>query len=223
METKIVALIIGLVMVASLASAIETEVGTGLYAGMGNDSNASVRFEAWVSMNDSDNDTMNEDNDSMNAGVSGDVDLDIFDDNTGGSIITVTSPTSAMVNGGNGEFEVLVRSDLSLDVENDRLVVYYEDETRQTLQVTPQEAVARAEMEVGGSCMEDCEVEIDRESEAQGDILVYEVEVQKQTRVLGLWDAQMDIGTRIDAQTGAVLDIDRPWWAFLASETSVNT
>lgn len=46
---------------------------------------------------------------------------------------------------------------------------------------------------------------------------VYEVMIQKQSRFLGIFKKNMNIKASVDAETGEV-KVDKPWWAFLASE-----
>jgi Spy/CpxP family protein refolding chaperone len=48
--------------------------------------------------------------------------------------------------------------------------------------------------------------------------LRYEMKVEKRARILGFLRARMDIETEVDAETGEVLEVRRPWWAFIAVE-----
>ncbi len=45
---------------------------------------------------------------------------------------------------------------------------------------------------------------------------IYEIKVQKQTRILGLFKTRMPIQVQVDAETEDVLNINKPWWAFLS-------
>ncbi len=47
----------------------------------------------------------------------------------------------------------------------------------------------------------------------------YEVQAQKEARVLGLFRTKMNVQAQIDAETGEVIQSKKPWWAFLASES----
>jgi hypothetical protein len=51
----------------------------------------------------------------------------------------------------------------------------------------------------------------------------YELERERPAKVLGLFRAKMKVRARVDAETGDVLDIKKPWWAFLASEPEEET
>lgn len=46
---------------------------------------------------------------------------------------------------------------------------------------------------------------------------VYEARVEKQGRILGLFRARAELSTRIDPDTGEVLEVKRPWWFFLVN------
>ena len=46
---------------------------------------------------------------------------------------------------------------------------------------------------------------------------VYEVKGEKQGRFLGIFKIRGEVSAIIDAETGRVIDINKPWWAFLAS------
>ena len=50
----------------------------------------------------------------------------------------------------------------------------------------------------------------------------YEVQAKKEARVLGIFKTQMNVKANIDAETGEVIDIDKPWWAFLANEEDAD-
>jgi len=47
----------------------------------------------------------------------------------------------------------------------------------------------------------------------------YEVQAEKQAKVLGLFKTKMQVQAQIDAETGNVIQTKKPWWAFLASES----
>lgn len=46
----------------------------------------------------------------------------------------------------------------------------------------------------------------------------YNVKAKKQARILGLFGTEMDVDAEVDAETGEVVRVNKPWWAFLASE-----
>ena len=46
----------------------------------------------------------------------------------------------------------------------------------------------------------------------------YEVQAQKQSKLLGLFGKKMQVTAQVDAENGEVIQSHKPWWAFLASE-----
>jgi hypothetical protein len=48
--------------------------------------------------------------------------------------------------------------------------------------------------------------------------VAYEVQAQKEARVLGIFKTKINITADIDAETEEVIKTNKPWWAFLASE-----
>jgi hypothetical protein len=56
-------------------------------------------------------------------------------------------------------------------------------------------------------------------TERDSDIkLAYELKTQRQAKILGIIKAQMRVQAQIDAENGEVIQIKKPWWAFLATE-----
>ncbi len=48
--------------------------------------------------------------------------------------------------------------------------------------------------------------------------LAYELRRERKAKVLGFIGARMDVKAQVDAETGEVIRVRKPWWAFLASE-----
>ncbi len=48
--------------------------------------------------------------------------------------------------------------------------------------------------------------------------LKYEMQLQRHSRILAIFQKKMQIRTEIDAETGEIIKIRKPWWAFLATE-----
>ena len=70
------------------------------------------------------------------------------------------------------------------------------------------------------TCAEENGCSIELKEVGKGDDLkpAYEVKTQRTSRVLGLFRANMDVQAQVDAETGELLKVKKPWWAFLASE-----
>ncbi len=48
--------------------------------------------------------------------------------------------------------------------------------------------------------------------------LAYEVQIERHSRILGIFQKKMQVRAEVSTENGEVIDIDKPWWAFLASE-----
>ncbi len=100
-----------------------------------------------------------------------------------------------------------------------RLEVVLSDEETAVVDVLPDEAVVAAAVVLGSSdCIinSDCTVEL-VEAEIDDQVkAVYEVKTQQQTKVLGLFKAQMKVTAQVDSENGEVLQVKKPWWSFLA-------
>lgn len=47
--------------------------------------------------------------------------------------------------------------------------------------------------------------------------VVYELKSEKQGKMLGLFKVRANVSAEVDAETGDVLKVKKPWWAFLAT------
>jgi hypothetical protein len=63
-----------------------------------------------------------------------------------------------------------------------------------------------------------CSIELKEVGNGENVKAAYEVKVQKEARVLGMFKTKMQVQAQVDAETGEVIQTRKPWWAFLASE-----
>jgi hypothetical protein len=70
------------------------------------------------------------------------------------------------------------------------------------------------------TCSEEkgCSIELKEVGSGEKIKVAYEVKTKRQSKVLGLFKAQMQVRAQVDAETGEVLKVRKNWWAFLASE-----
>lgn len=47
---------------------------------------------------------------------------------------------------------------------------------------------------------------------------VYDVQLERHSRILGIFKKKMKVGVEIDSENGEILKVKKPWWAFLATE-----
>jgi len=70
------------------------------------------------------------------------------------------------------------------------------------------------------NCVEEegCNIELKEVGQGEKTKLAYEMKTQKQSKVFGLFRARMQVQAQVDAETGEIIKVKKPWWAFLASE-----
>jgi|GEM_PF-2301120 len=62
-----------------------------------------------------------------------------------------------------------------------------------------------------------CTVELREISRGEVKQIMYELQLQRHARILGIFSKKMNVLTRVNAETGEI-EIKKPWWAFIASE-----
>ena len=79
-------------------------------------------------------------------------------------------------------------------------------------------AIERLQLKV---CSEEagCQIELKEVGEGNEARLAYEVKAQKTSRGFGLFKKDMQVEAQVDAESGEVIQSNKPWWAFLASES----
>jgi len=63
-----------------------------------------------------------------------------------------------------------------------------------------------------------CTIELKEVGTGEQIRVAYEIKAQKESRVLGIFRAQMKVQIQVNAETGEVIRTQKPWWAFLATE-----
>ncbi len=66
---------------------------------------------------------------------------------------------------------------------------------------------------------EDCSIELKEANIGDQVRAVYEVQAQRNSKVFGIFSARMQVQAQVDAETGEIIQVNKPWWAFLAVET----
>ena len=83
--------------------------------------------------------------------------------------------------------------------------------------VASERALDRLRLKV---CSEEnqCQIKLKEVGSGEQVKLAYEMKTQRQSKVFGLFNARMQVQAQVDAETGEIIRIKKPWWAFLASE-----
>ncbi len=88
------------------------------------------------------------------------------------------------------------------------------------VKVMPDTASETALARLGAKCESTCTIELKEVGTGNQNRVAYEIKTQKQAKVLGLFQAQMQVQAQVDAENGEVIQTKKPWWAFLATETA---
>jgi hypothetical protein len=59
-----------------------------------------------------------------------------------------------------------------------------------------------------------CSVELKEVGKGEKARAAYELKTERNSRVLGMFRARMEVQAQVDAETGEVLRVRKPWWAF---------
>ncbi len=68
------------------------------------------------------------------------------------------------------------------------------------------------------NCDEYCTFELREVGVGNRTMAAYEVRAQRNAKVFGLFRARMNVQAQVDAETGEMIQVRKPWWAFLATE-----
>ena len=70
------------------------------------------------------------------------------------------------------------------------------------------------------NCVEEegCVIELKEVGKGNQTRAAYELKTQRQSKILGLFRARMQVQAQVDAESGEIIRTRKPWWAFLASE-----
>ncbi len=68
------------------------------------------------------------------------------------------------------------------------------------------------------NCSDDCSIELKEVNLGNQVRAVYEVQAQRNSKVFGIFSARMQVQAQVDAETGEIIQVNEPWWSFLAVE-----
>jgi len=88
------------------------------------------------------------------------------------------------------------------------------------VKIMPDAASETALARLGATCEGTCTIELKEVGTGSQTKAAYEIKTQKQSKVLGLFKAQMQVQAQVDAENGEIIQSKKPWWAFLATETA---
>jgi len=70
------------------------------------------------------------------------------------------------------------------------------------------------------TCSEEneCQIELKEVGSKKKAQMAYELQTQRQAKVLGMFKAQLKVTAQVSAEDGEIIRVKKQWWAFLASE-----
>lgn len=144
-----------------------------------------------------------------------------------GKIITITAGRSGNViiitiEKINVTTELELEEETELETNRTRLRAKLSDGRKAEIKVMPdvasQKALGRLKLKV---CSEEnnCSIEFKEVAIKDKKRLAYEMKAIRKAKFLGLFKIRMKVQGQIDAETGEIIKVEKPWWGFLASES----
>ena len=67
-----------------------------------------------------------------------------------------------------------------------------------------------------------CTIELKEVGQGEGNETraVYEVQIQRHEKLLGMFRIKAQNRVQVDAETGEIINVDKPWWSFLAVDVN---
>lgn len=91
------------------------------------------------------------------------------------------------------------------------------------VKILPETASAKAIANMKAKCeVNSCTVELKEVGSGDETKVQYEVKTKKKAKVLGFIGTDMSVSADVDAESGKVIKVHKPWWSFLASEEDVS-
>ena len=63
-----------------------------------------------------------------------------------------------------------------------------------------------------------CTIELKEVGKGNQTRIAYEIQIQRHAKLLGMFRLKMQTKSQVDAETGELIRVKKPWWAFLAIE-----
>ncbi len=117
--------------------------------------------------------------------------------------------------------DVKIKTDLPIESEGNNLRATQSNGVKSEIKIMPvvasETALNRLRLKV---CSEEnnCTIELKEIGKGEQAQIVYELKIQRESKILGLFKKQMQVSTQVNAENGKIVKTEKPWWAFLASE-----
>ncbi len=116
-------------------------------------------------------------------------------------------------------------TDLNITAETDaegktKLTTKLKNGQEKEIKIMPdtasQRALERLKLKVC-SPENNCTIQLKDVGSGNSEKVAYEVQIERHSKILGIFEKKMQVSAEVDAETGDV-KIHKPWWAFLATE-----
>ena len=103
------------------------------------------------------------------------------------------------------------------------LSAYMSNGIKADIKLMPDRASRIALERLRAKCGENnCSVELKEVGNGNKTRLAYEVTTEKDSKLFFFFGKKMPVAAQVDATTGQILSIKKPWWSFLAKESNAN-
>ncbi len=115
---------------------------------------------------------------------------------------------------------VEANSDLEISEEDGKIKIILNNGRNAEVKLMPNTASERAleRLRLKVCVPETCQIELKEVGQGNNTKLAYEIQAERHSKLLGLFNAKMQVRAQIDAENGEILKVGKPWWAFLAVE-----
>jgi hypothetical protein len=110
------------------------------------------------------------------------------------------------------------------DKNGTKLEVKFSNGNSSEVKIMPATASARAieALSLHACSIENnCTIELKEVGKGNQTKLAYMVTAEKEVKLFGFMKVKMKVSSDVDAQTGTVVSSNKPWWAFMAKESTI--
>ena len=113
----------------------------------------------------------------------------------------------------------LTAEDIGNGTAGQILRAYFSNGRYAIIKIMPDRATVKAVERLNAKCLErNCTVELKEFKIGNRTIAGYEVETEKDSRLFLIFNKKIKVRAVVDAETGEIILIKKPWWAFLVKE-----
>jgi len=120
------------------------------------------------------------------------------------------------------ELEIEAENDTDGEKNNTKLKAKMSNGQIKEIKIMPDAASKKALQRLRlKNCVEEegCTLELKEVGSGKDKQLAYELQAERHSRILWMFRKKMEVKAQIDAETGELIRVKKPWWAFLAAES----